>query len=558
MEKKTNTKYPRLNRRQVLKAGFVSGASLLIPWHSRINFAFAGESPDLEHFVDRLPIPTFYEPHTTDGTVKYFDVQMRQIKRRLHRDLPRTTVWGYGDANGRASFPGPTFEAYKGDNIVVNWINNLAKRPNASHYLDIDPLALDHHDGGGIHGAEDSRKAVVHLHGGHIPQDVDGDPYEKIYPTESLEYDYPINQQSATLWYHDHSLGNTRLNVYMGLAGFFLVRDDNEEHMISNGYLPAPAYEIPLVLQDRVVKPNGELGYDTKYDDMFLGDVLVVNGKIWPFLRVERRQYRFRLLNGSNSRSYTIELPGTGFYQIGSDGGFLNSPVWLTELILTPGERADIVIDFSQFGRGENVVLSNTASPMFGHPGEEPEKDINDIIQFRVRGGVVENDITFPIDSLYFDGPGVVAIPESDVSVVRDFKLDDIPDPNLGSKWLINELGYDDITEFVKPGAVEKWNFVNKSSHLHPMHLHLVQFQVLSRFRKTEGEEVDLGVDDNEKGWKDTVRVGAKETVSVLVRFPDEDALLGAFPYHCHIIEHEDHEMMRQFVLDYEDQWHKY
>jgi FtsP/CotA-like multicopper oxidase with cupredoxin domain len=139
MKKNANTKYPQLNRRQVLKAGLISSASLLIPWHSRINFAYAGESPILEHFVDELLRPPVYQPHTTDGTVKYFDVQMAQVRQRLHRDLPKTTVWGYGDANGQASFPGPTFEAYNGDNIVVNWVNNLAKDPDATHYLKIDP-----------------------------------------------------------------------------------------------------------------------------------------------------------------------------------------------------------------------------------------------------------------------------------------------------------------------------------------------------------------------------------------------------------------------------------
>jgi spore coat protein A len=553
MKKNSKTIDPNFNRRQVLKAGLISSASLLIPWFSRINFAFAGESPILEHFVDPLPKPAFFQPDPTRsaGTVKYFNVQMAQVKQKLHRDLPETTVWGYGDENGKASFPGPTFEAYDGDNIVVNWINNLAKNPDAPHYLDIDPWALDHTDGGGIHGAENSRKTVVHLHGGHIPAAVDGDPYEKIYPGQSLEYDYPINQQAATLWYHDHSLGNTRLNVYMGLAGFFLVRDQNEEDMISNGYLPASAYEFPLVLQDRQVKANGKLGYDTKFDDMFLGDVLLVNGIIWPFLTVERRQYRFRVLNGSNSRAYTLQLPGgKSFYQIGTDGGFLNSPVELYELTLTPGERADIVINFAQFGRNENVVLANTAPPLLGHPGEEKEKDINDIMQFRVRGGTVQNDIILPMTDLYpySDSPVMEILPE-DAAVVRDFKLEDFPDAQLGSKWLINGKGYDEITEKIKPGAVEIWNFINKSSHLHPMHLHLVQFQVLSRHKKVEDGYDDIGVDDNEMGWKDTVRVAGKEIVSVIAKFPDDRSLDGNYPYHCHILEHEDHEMMRQFSL---------
>ncbi|MCK5516821.1 MAG: multicopper oxidase domain-containing protein, partial [Desulfobulbaceae bacterium] len=213
---------------------------------------------------------------------------------------------------------------------------------------------------------------------------------------------------------------------------------------------------------------------------------------------------------------------------------------------LTPGERADIIIDFSQFNGGDDVVLMNTAPPLFGHPKEEKEKDINDVIQFRVQFGKVEGDIELLHDLV----PGGEILPISqDGAVSRDFKLDDVPDPDLGSRWEINGRGYSDITEYVAPGAVETWTFINKSSHLHPMHLHLVQFQVLSRFKKDEDTLIDVGVDANEMGWKDTVRVGGKEIVTVIAQFPDDPELFGNFPYHCHILEHEDHEMMRQFVL---------
>jgi spore coat protein A len=548
MKKNSKSIDPSLNRRQLLKAGLVSGASLLLPWQLRLNPAFAGESPILEHFVDALPIPSVLAPTSTDGTTKYFEVQMAEIKQQLHRDLPETTVWGYGDPRDPmgTSFPGPTFEAYKGENIVVTWKNNLANDSKTPHYLKIDPMALKY-----IHGATNDRKAVVHLHGGHIPADVDGDPEATFLPGTEKVYDYPISQQAATLWYHDHSLGNTRLNVYMGLAGFFLVRDDNETFMIEESHLPAPEqHEIPLVLQDRIIKANGKLSYDAIFDDMFLGDVLLVNGKVWPYLDVERRKYRFRVLNGSNSRAYTLQLPGNEpFHQIGTDGGFLPHPVELTELTLTPGERADIVIDFSQFGGGDDVVdvvLMNTAPPLFGHPKEEKEKDIKDVLQFKVQPGEISNDIEL-LNNLVTGGK--IQPISQDGAVIRDFKLDDFPDPDLGSKWLINGKGYNEITEKIEPGAVEIWNFINKSSHLHPMHLHLVQFQVLSRHKKVEGGYIDIGVDDNEMGWKDTVRVAGKEIVSVIAKFPEDKALFGNFPYHCHILEHEDHEMMRQFVL---------
>lgn len=542
MKNNSENSAPSFNRRQILKTGLVSGASLLIPWQFKVNRSFAGESPILEHFVDALPRPRVFAPSSVVGTKKYFNVRMAQVQQSLHRDMPPTTVWGYGDSQG-TSFPGPTFEANRGENIVVKWINNLAGNPNEPHYLDIDPVALNY-----VHGAADNRKAVVHLHGGHIPAAVDGDPHKTILPGEMVKYNYPIRQQSATLWYHDHSLGNTRLNVYMGLAGFFLVRDDNEAFMMSNGHLPAPEYEIPLVLQDRQVKGNGKLGYDAKFDDMFLGDVLLVNGKIWPYLNVEPRKYRFRVLNGSNSRAYILQLPDNRpFYQIGSDGGFLAHPVTMTKLTLTPGERADIIIDFSQFSGGDDVVLMNIAPPMLGHQGELMEKDIKDVMQFRVQFNSVADDIELLHDLV--PGGIIPRIPKYNAKS-RQFKLEDFPDPNLGSKWLINGRGFEDITEYIAPGAIEKWTFVNKSSMLHPMHLHLVQFQVLSRFKRlADGTSVNLGVDPNEKGWKDTVRVDAKESVTVVAKFPSNPALFGNFPYHCHILEHEDHEMMRQFVL---------
>lgn len=529
------------DRRQVIKTGLLGGASLLLPLQFNLKLALA-ESPSLDHFVDALPIPRVFQPRRVNGNRKFFTVLMRQIKQQLHRDMNPTKVWGYGDNLG-ASFPGPTFEAYNGENLIVRWKNRLARDPEARHYLRLDQSALAPF----IHGATDNRKTVVHLHGGHVPMAVDGDPYETFLPKSSVRYDYPIRQQAATLWYHDHALGITRLNVYMGLAGFFLVRDDNERWLLANQNLPAPEYEIPLVLQDRRFNGRGQLSYDRFFDDMFLGDTLLVNGKVWPYLNVERRQYRFRLLNGSNSRAYILELPDqTSFTQIGSDGGFLANPVELTQLILTPGERADIIIDFSKFEGGDDVVLTNISPPMFGHPGEQMAKDIDDILQFRVQYGEVDDPVVLP----HILQPGGIDQIPLDNALVRDLTLEDFPDAGVGgSKWLINGLGYDDITEFITPGSVEVWNFVNKSAHLHPMHLHLVQFQVLNRYRVFEGETTELGVDANELGWKDTVRVGPYETVSVAVHFPDDPALFGRYPYHCHILEHEDHEMMRQFSL---------
>jgi spore coat protein A len=545
----------KMTRRQALKTGAIGSAALLLPWGLKTRLAYGKASPALDHFVDPLPKPRVFSPSESNDTMDYYEVGMKQIKREVHSALGRVTkLWGYGDDEGYGS-PGPTFEVRRDKLTTVKWINRLANDPTKRHYLKIDPSAL----GPNIHGATDNRKAVVHLHGGEIRAEVDGYPEDTFLPGEDETYDYDITQEAATLWYHDHAVGNTRLNVYMGLAGFFLVRDELDpgpfEDLLGPDSLDLPRgdYEIPIAIQDRRLKTTGRLSYDAKFDDSFFGDVALVNGIAWPYLDVEQRKYRFRVLNGSNSRSYTLQLGdgSTGFQQIGSDGGLLEAPVDLTELTLTPGERADIIIDFAQedLVGVEELVLTNTHP---SRPSEETdETPLTEIMQFRIQSGTaIDDDVEIPgtlrppIEALTPDRPE------------RYFKLEDEYDPDVGdSKWKINGLEFGDITEIIQNGTTEVWNFVNKSEMTHPMHLHLVQFQVLSRHRDMEGTLINLGVDDNEKGWKDTVRVGPKEIVRIIAKFEGKGKPEGAdfelFPYHCHILEHEDHEMMRQYKLEY-------
>jgi spore coat protein A len=546
--KKTNQ---GMSRRDVLKLSAAGGAALLLPWGSG-NLAYAKKSPPIDHFRDPLPKPRVFNPIAQGPGLDEYEVGMQEIMHELHSDIgPVTTVWGYGDQDGISS-PGPTFEARKGRTTRVYWKNMLSGDPNESHYLVQHSSVWNY-----IHGAEDNRKAVVHLHGGHITADVDGYPTDTILPTESVLYDFNIDQQAATLWYHDHALGNTRLNVYMGLAGFFLVRDTVEDQLIQNGLLPHYDYEYPVVIQDRRIKGNGKLAYDTLFDDSFFGDVAVVNGKAWPYLDVEPRKYRFRLLNGSNSRVYTLQL-GDGsipFVQIGSDGGFLMTPQVINSLTLTPGERADVVIDFAHPGLspGDDLVLINTQP---SRPMEEKDEDpLVELMQFRIQFVNVMNDVMLPAMLT-----SIPKLSENDAVQERYFTLEDEFDPDIGdSEWLINGGHFDDIEDFVQNGTIEVWNWVNKSDMIHPMHIHLVQFQILGRYEAVENSEgdlvpgADLGLDPGESGWKDTVRVGANEIVRVIARFDGQATGLDyeRFPYHCHILEHEDHEMMRQFQLQY-------
>jgi spore coat protein A len=477
----------------------------------------------LEKYVDALPIPAVLAPTSgTPGGAASYEITMSQVSQQLHRDLPPTTVWGYA-----GSFPGPTIEASVGEPVTVAWINDLP----ATHALPVDTC---------VHGAmDDTSRAVVHLHGGHVPAAFDGYPEDTIAPGGWAVYEYPNLQLPATLWYHDHALGITRLNVYMGLAGFYLLRDETEQKL----GLPSGEYEIALVIQDRSFNPDGSWCYPALWEEDFFGNTILVNGKVWPYLSVDRGTYRFRILNGSNSRVYLLSLSdGTPFVQIGAEGGLFESPVTMPQIILAPGERADVVVVFSNHAPATEVLLVNSApAPWPGQPGV----------------GVIPEIMKFVVSA---DAGPVVTVPpalrpleilqESDAVRTRDMVLRKQPDPCTGSTWLIDDLGWDVISEFPRLGHTEVWSFINRSGMMHPMHLHLVMFQVLDRqdFEVVGDQIVPVGKplppDPNEAGWKDTVRAEPGQITRLVTRFED---YTGLFPYHCHILEHEDHEMMRQF-----------
>ncbi|MFN7022097.1 MAG: DNRLRE domain-containing protein, partial [Phycisphaerales bacterium] len=278
----------------------------------------------LTPFVDPLPLPTVAVPLSgSPGDVATYRMEMLEIQHQFHSSLPMTTVWGYV-----GQYPGPTIEAFKDRPVTVTWANELRDTGQpvppyrTQHVLTVDTC---------VHGPNVTGVVpytVVHLHGAHVPPDSDGLPDLAFPPgQQSPPYVYTNNQQAGTLWYHDHALGLTRLNVYMGLAGFYLLRDGAEESL----NLPRGENEIPLVIQDRSFKPDGQLDYHTTFVDQFFGDFITVNGKVWPYLSVRQGKYRFRLLNGSNSRTYTLSLKNGGasvpFQQIGTDLGLLPAPV---------------------------------------------------------------------------------------------------------------------------------------------------------------------------------------------------------------------------------------
>lgn len=477
---------------------------------------------------------------------------MRQVAQRLHRDFSPTTVWGY-----EGMYPGPTIEARRDHPIWVRYLNELP----TTHLLPVDTS---------VHGAEPFRpqvRTVVHLHDGNSPAEFDGHPDAWFTPglttngplfTTNL-FRYPNRQPPTTLWYHDHAVGITRLNVYAGLAGFYLLRDRTEKQL----NLPSGPYEVPLVIQDRSFKPDASLLYPATIVPEFFGNTILVNGKVWPFLEVEPRRYRFRFLNGSNARFYNLKLdPALAMVQIGVDGGFLKRPVNVSELLLAPAERADVIIDFAGF-EGATFTLTNNAPTPFPN-GDSPDANTSLVMQFRV---------TLPLSGK--DGsripPKLPAGPFprlKDVVRVRDLTLNERMDemgrvlPLLGTRDIHGRplpLPWgDSTTEMPQLDTVEIWRLINTTADTHPIHPHLVRFLILdrqpfdvARFEETgqlefTGPPVPAAA--NEMGLKDTVRANPGEVTRFIVQFSD---FPGEFVWHCHILEHEDHEMMRRLtVLD--------
>ncbi len=487
---------------------------------------------DLCPFVDPLPRPAIAQPVVgTPGGAASYEIAITEGLQQLHRDLPPTTVWRYA-----GSTPGPTIEAGAGLPVQVTWISDIRDAQGnlrTEHLLPVD-LCLQGPDTEG-----NTPRTVVHLHGGHVPAASDGYPENTVLPGEQQVYNYPNQQLPASLWYHDHAMGITRLNVELGLAGFYLLRDDLENSL----GLPAGDHEIALALQDRAFNEDGSLVYPAAWQEEFFGDRILVNGKVWPYLEVERGKYRFRVLDGSNSRSFRIALSnGATFHQIGTDGGLLPAPVPLTQVTLTPGERADLILDFAGYAPGTVLRLVNDAPAPF--PGTPGVGVVPEVLELRVLAAVGDTD---PLSAAL--RPHEV-LQEADAVRTRTFELRKFDEPCAGSIWLINGLGWEDVTERPVLGDTEIWSFLNFSGMVHPMHLHLVMFQVLDRqpFTVVDGAVVPTGMrvppPANEAGWKDTVATYPFEITRVITRFED---YAGLFPYHCHVLEHEDHEMMRQF-----------
>jgi len=491
----------------------------------------------LTPYLDALPLPGVATPLTgTSGGEAHYKIFMTEQFQKLHSDLPPTRVWGY---NG--SYPGPTIEAHRDKQVTVEWVNDLrvfeTGELRTEHVLTVDEC---------LHGPDHTGKvpvAIVHLHGGKVGPESDGHPDDAFPPGQSSPiYTYPNSQPAGTLWYHDHALGITRLNVMMGMAGLYLLRDDQEKAL----NIPKGEFEIPLVVQDRSFNADGSINYPNTWDQHFFGNVILVNGKVWPYLNVKKGKYRFRLVNGSNSRSYTFALSNhEHFYQIGTELGLMEAPLMLDKLTLTPGERAEIVIDFADYAAGTEIILTNSApAPFPGFPGVGV---IPNVMKFIVLDGAGHTD---PLPASLVS---IEKLKEEDALQERIFELKQIAGEDCGGhmhlKWTINGMMWDDITEYPALGTTEIWTWHNQSGVSHPMHMHLVSFQILDRQAlDANGQPTGPKIlpSPGELGWKDTADSPPGYRTRVIARF---EGFKGVFPYHCHILEHEDHEMMRQFKV---------
>jgi FtsP/CotA-like multicopper oxidase with cupredoxin domain len=548
----------------------------------------------LTKFIDPLPVPGAMPM----AGPNYYEIGAYQIQQKLHTQLPPTTVFGYGTSQATASYPGATIVARKGVPISIKWTNHLP--PTHPLAYAFDPTIPAAHTTTGI-------PIATHVHGCEVEPQSDGGPMTWFTPGFAEKGDdwkkqvlaYPNSQLPATIWYHDHAFGYTRHNVYAGLAGFFVITDPGHEP----AGLPSAPYDIGLAIQDRMFLTNGQLWYPNVgitpthpiWMPEFFGDVILVNGKVWPYLNVEARKYRFRILEGSQARFYSLSLAnrrggrGPAFYQIATDGGYLAKPVLLNDpknasspqLLIAPGERAEVIIDFSAYAPGTEFILNNMAKAPYPAGAPADPQTTGQIMLFRVVARTSPDNSVIPANL-------VTVNRITNPTKTRVMTLNEMIGAGGPVEMFLNGMPFHGAPETETPvlGTTEMWEIVNLTADTHPIHLHLVQFQLLNRQKvdvkkytaaftaanavvpATTYVPVAPGLylakgkavppDPNEMGWKDTFRMNPGEVTRILVRWAPQDGSPAfafdataepGYVWHCHILEHEENDMMRPYHL---------
>ncbi len=568
-----------LSRRQILHMAMASGATSLTPLghfakdsgHGGGGGHGGGRGPRLTPFLAPLPIPPppaqkqpfpvshLAAQHLEDlgpvaRTSQFYEIIQEEVEVSLHPELPPTTVWRYRDTSAPETspyLPGPTFLARQGTPQVIRHLNRLPRN----------------HVGFGV------PNTTVHYHGGHVLPFFDGFPENVsdlpgravIEPGEQFDYVYPMQDfgfvhgnpdptdRPSTQWYHDHFLDFTGPNVYRGLAAFYLVFDELDTLNETTGLrLPSGPFDIPMVLADRRVRNDGSLVYEPGDFDGFLGDQMLVNGAIQPFLEVKRRKYRFRFLNGANARMFLLRITDDEnrnprrFDIIATDGGLLSRTLRNQRTVfIAPAERFEIVVDFSQFAPGTELYLTDFleqdsgrgSGGDFEEPDEVDRDEARKILKFVVQGGHVRDrsqvpDVLRPFEAISQD---MIAAAER-----KHFRFE-----RRGGAWAINHefVDLEEALATVNTNVPQVWTFENGGGGWwHPIHTHIEFGHILRRNGKRPGP---LELDGNAK--KDDVVLAGGDEVDVFFDFRD---FLGAAVFHCHNLEHEDHFMMGRFDIE--------
>jgi FtsP/CotA-like multicopper oxidase with cupredoxin domain len=497
-----------LSRRDLLKLGALGSAALALPLEKVASTAtLADRLPSSrfpQPFTVPFGVPAVAVPFKVSATTDYYDISMRKSTLQI---LPgyQTEVWAYNGV-----FGGPTIQSVQGRPAVVRQTNALpAKHPSLGY----------------------EAWTSVHLHGSASLPQYDGYASDITRPGQYKDYQYPNNQDARTLWYHDHGVHHTAENVYMGLAGMYTLSDELERSLP----IPHGRYDVPLIIRDAMFDTSGQLLFDDPEHAGVFGDVILVNGKPWPVMKVERRKYRFRILNASVSRGYRFALStGEPFTFIGTDAGLMPKPQSAASYRHGIAERYEVVIDFAKYKIGQRVVLKNLG--------------VNNTVNYPTTANVMAFDVTGNATSLVGNTvpadlnpyASAMELTAADATRTRRFEF-----LRVHGHWTINGKTWQDVVDsdyqyvWADPGLddIEIWEFVNASGGWwHPVHVHMVDFRVLDRNGAAPFPW--------ERGGKDVVFVGEHETVRLVMKFGPRT---GRYMIHCHNLVHEDHDMMAQF-----------
>jgi FtsP/CotA-like multicopper oxidase with cupredoxin domain len=571
---------------------------------------------------------TVMDPRTGLMTDFYAIVASEFTEQILPPGMPKTKVWGYGGFAQDAvtgqylgfvrNSPSPSIEATRYTPVNVAWINGIYTKymfavdptidwTNPNNMVAPDPTTAPPFPPG-YAAAQYPVTLATHLHGGESSAKFDGGPfnwvswnglhgpdYNTYMPTlkSAQVFHYDNEQAAGTLWFHDHAMGLTRMNVYSGLAGFYLLSDPADTIA---PLLPTGQYDVPLAIQDRMFYTDGSLRFPSDvppnpeihpyWVPEFFGDVIMVNGLAWPNMDVDQGQYRFRILDGSNARFYTLSLSnGMPFTVIASDENYLMSAVTTTSFTVAPGERYDVLVDFSAIAPGTTIQMLNSANAPFPD-GDPVDPNTNGVImQFTVGANPGFAARTLPAILNPTLLAGFPSLSLADVSVERNITMVEWMGPNGPQMVIVDGQQYSSpISEEPVAGAVEIWRLIDNTGDSHPMHLHLANFQVVSRQTYDQATydtdwlalngplpfnhptmNVNLnnyltgtpvGPTPLEQGWKDTIQINPGEVLTIIVRFAPVSGI-GSFPFdvtagpdyvwHCHIVDHEDQDMIRPY-----------